>query len=318
MFAKSRYSRSTEASVARWLTNGNDSQAKDEALDDLWAESLCEEPGGTVPTTFRRRQRGRNTIHLRIWQGVAACLMVAIGVIGAILHTRRQARSTMVQTYCAAGDTREITLPDGTEVLLNGSTAIVHPERFDSRDREVVLIGEANFKVAPDKSHPFVVKSDGVSVTALGTEFNVKAYPGTPTVESTLIEGKVKVNFGKGHEEELVLNPSEQLTYDRTSGTATVTRPHLNDVTAWQRGELVFDNATLAEILRELESRFPVDLAYNSKSLPADRYTFRFSKGTQIEEIMDVISDVTGTLNVTFDGNRCRVECNATDKNAPS
>ena len=325
VFAKGRYSQSTEACVARWLTNGNDSQAKDEALDDLWEESLCEETDDTVPqaayrqwsgnTTGERHDAGepkaprRTTRYLRIWQSAAACLVVAVGVMGAFLLTRRPARATMVQAYCAAGDIRTITLPDGTEVLLNGSTTIVYPERFDARDREVVLIGEANFKVAKDTDHPFIVKSDGVSVTALGTEFNVKAYPEHSKVESTLLEGKVKVNYGKDNDGELVLAPSEQLIYDRTTGNATLRRPHLDNVTAWQRGELVFDNVTLAEILCELESRFPGEFIYNASSLPSDRYSFRFSKEMPLEDVMGIVSDVVGDLNVNIDGTTCRVQC---------
>lgn len=325
MFAKGRYSQTTEACVARWLTNGNDSQAKEKSLDDLWAESLCEEDGETAPQISYRqwlRQNAgaqhpdadakilrRTARHLRIWQSAAACLLAAIGVMGTLMLTQRPARATMVQTYCAAGDTREIILPDGTEVLLNGSTTIVYPERFDSRDREVVLIGEANFKVAKDEAHPFIVKSDGVNVTALGTEFNVKAYPGNSTVESTLLEGKVKVNYGKDRAGELILAPSEQLIYDRTTNTASILRPHLNNVTAWQRGEMIFDNATLAEILCELETRFPRDFIYNASSLPTDRYSFRFRKGMPIEEVMGIVSDVVGDLNVNITDTTCRVQC---------
>ena len=293
VFAKGRYSQSTEACVARWLTNGNDSQAKDEALDDLWEESLCEETDDTVPqaayrqwsgnTTGERHDAGepkaprRTTRYLRIWQSAAACLVVAVGVMGAFLLTRRPARATMVQAYCAAGDIRTITLPDGTE--------------------------------AKDTDHPFIVKSDGVSVTALGTEFNVKAYPEHSKVESTLLEGKVKVNYGKDNDGELVLAPSEQLIYDRTTGNATLRRPHLDNVTAWQRGELVFDNVTLAEILCELESRFPGEFIYNASSLPSDRYSFRFSKEMPLEDVMGIVSDVVGDLNVNIDGTTCRVQC---------
>lgn len=212
----------------------------------------------------------------------------------------------MAQVYCSAGDTRKLVLPDGTEAILNGATSIVYPERFDGNEREVVLMGEASFKVAKDKVHPFVVKSNGVSVTALGTEFNMKAYPQSRKVESTLLDGKVKVNYGEA-QNEFVLQPSEHLVYDRTTGCATLLHPKVDDVTAWQRGELVFNNTSLCEILSELESRFSQDFVYNASALPTDRYSFRFRKGMTLREVMGIVEDVAGNITVSIDDNSCRV-----------
>lgn len=313
MFAKGRHSIATEARVARWLTNGKDSDAKEQALSDLWDDTLAE-PRDMAEADIayaRRRMRGacqpssrRGMRYLRLWQGVAACLMLAVGVLGATLLTRRAERSAMTQAYCAPGETRQVILSDGSEVLLNGSTTIVYPERFDGKDRQVILIGEANFKVAKDAAHPFIVNSDGLSVTALGTEFNVKAYPRSEKIESTLLEGKVCVNYNG---EAVVLNPADQLIYDRKTGAAAIHRPDVEDVMAWQRGELVFNNMTLPEILHELETRFSHDFIYNPASLPSDRYTFRFRKGMTLPEVMDIVADVAGNLKVSVDDTICRV-----------
>lgn len=312
MFARGRYSTSTEAHVARWLTNGKDDDAKDKALEELWNESLAEprDDNAAEESYTRWKNRGYNHVkhqnrYLRLWQAVAACLMLAVGVLGTTMLTRRSERAAMTQAYCAPGDTACVALPDGTEVLLNGSTTIVYPERFDGSERQVILLGEATFKVAKDADHPFIVNGNGVSVTALGTEFNVKAYPRSEHVESTLLEGKVRVNYNGG---EVVLNPAEQLRYNRTTGIATVVRPSVDDVTAWQRGEIVFNNMTLSEILRELEMRFSHDFVYRSAALPDDRYTFRFRKGMTLTEVMDIVADVAGNLQVSIDDSICRVK----------
>ena len=138
--------------------------------------------------------------------------------------------------------------------------------------------------MAKDADHPFVVKSEDMNVTALGTEFNLKAYPSHEEVRSTLLEGKVKVCYG-GDKGEFILQPSEQLTYNRLTGTASVTHPVIRDVTAWQQGEIVFCNAPLPDIIQELETRFGYEFVYNASRLPADRYTFRFRRGMTLFSI---------------------------------
>ena len=321
MFVSGRYSRSTEARVARWITNGNDSEAKDDALETLWDATLSNATDEDAVNHAYSQWAGRNdagaagasrphdrrAFYLRLWQGVAACLLVAVGAVGAILLRQRQQPVTMAQVYCGAGDTRTISLPDGTEVMLNGATSIVYPEQFTGDCREVILLGEANFKVAKDASRPFVVKSSDVNVTALGTEFNLKAYPAHNEVRSTLLEGKVKVSYGENNDG-FILQPSEQLVYNRNTGTASVAHPVVDDVTAWQRGELVFSNATLAEIIRELEVRFSHDFVYNTASLPSDRYTFRFRRGMKLAEVMEIVSDVAGNITVTLDDDCCKIK----------
>lgn len=318
MFARGRYSAATETCVARWLTNGEDSEAKDEALAELWDLTLAESADGDASADAYSRWTGedacgtrtsavphhRATRILRFWQSAAACLLVAVGVLGAILVTRRNETPTMMHAYCAAGDTTRVILPDGTDVLLNGATTIVYPERFTGKKREVLLMGEANFNVAKDAAHPFIVNTDEISVTALGTEFNVRAYPESEKIESTLLEGKVRVNFNGG---EFVLSPAEQVVYDRTTGSATLQNPSVADVTAWQRGELVFNNRTLPEILHELEQRFSHDFVYNEAALPPDSYTFRFKRGMTLGEVMEIVADVAGNLKVTIDDTTCRV-----------
>ena len=91
----------------------------------------------------------------------------------------------------------------------------------------------------PDKKHPFIVKSNDFQVTALGTEFNVSAYPENPIIAATLISGSVLVEYNKLNSQ-VILKPDEQLAYNRQTYRHSLSTPDMRDVTAWQRGELVF------------------------------------------------------------------------------
>ena len=89
----------------------------------------------------------------------------------------------------------KVTLPDGSEVWLNSGSSISYPKRFTKNKRSVQLTGEAYFKVTSDKSNRFdVVTSNGLQVSAYGTEFNVKAYEDEDKIEATLAKGHVEVS----------------------------------------------------------------------------------------------------------------------------
>ena len=88
---------------------------------------------------------------------------------------------------------RSLTLPDGTKVQLNSQSTLLYPQEFTGKDRSVFLIGEANFKVKPDKKHPFIVKSNDFQVTALETASSVPPHPETPIEAATLIREIVLV-----------------------------------------------------------------------------------------------------------------------------
>ena len=95
------------------------------------------------------------------------------------------------------GSRAQFTLSDGTAVTLNAGSKLKYDNRFGIKDRIVQLEGEGYFKVAKDTKRPFIVKTSHLNVMALGTAFNVKAYSDDKTIETTLVEGSVKIEEKK-------------------------------------------------------------------------------------------------------------------------
>ena len=91
------------------------------------------------------------------------------------------------------GSRAQFSLSDGTTVTLNAGSRLKYDNRFGINDRVVQLEGEGYFKVAKDSKRPFTVKTSHLNVRALGTAFNVKAYSDDKTIETTLVEGSVKI-----------------------------------------------------------------------------------------------------------------------------
>lgn len=78
------------------------------------------------------------------------------------------------------GKVGKVVLPDGTEAYLYASSKLTYPSVFVGNTRDVVLEGEAYFKVTHDASHPFIIHTANAMTRVLGTELDVRAFHGEP------------------------------------------------------------------------------------------------------------------------------------------
>ncbi|MFV0327746.1 MAG: FecR family protein, partial [Bacteroides xylanisolvens] len=132
----------------------------------------------------------------------------------------------------------------------------------------------------------------------------VTAYPEEEEVTATLISGSVLVEYNN-QQEQKILKPNEQLAYNKHTCSGDVLRPNMDDVTAWQRGEIVFRSMTMEEIFTRLERKYPYTFVYSFRSLKKDRFNLSFEPNASIEEVMDIIARVTGTLDYQIVGDKC-------------
>lgn len=295
-----------------WLTDRERADEKERELNKLWdSTEAVTTPGYRNSLERMRESTGigtRRRIHslrtnLLIWR-VAAALLIAVSSVSIYLALQNRQAPDLLQSYIPTAEIRNITLPDGTQVLMNSQSTLLYPQHFTGDTRCVYLVGEADFKVKRDEEHPFIVKSTDFQVTALGTEFNVTAYPDEEEVTATLISGKVLVEYN-GQEEQKILKPNEQLAYNKRTRSGNVLRPDMQDVTAWQRGEIVFRSMTLEEIFTRLERKYPYTFVYSFRTLKEGRFNLTFGQNASIGEVMDIIARVTGNLDYKIAGDKC-------------
>ncbi|WP_298651032.1 FecR family protein [uncultured Proteiniphilum sp.] len=316
LFVKSDVSTSSQNEFYRWLTGERFSGEKEKALRGLWNHMEEGNPAEVLPETqrslndvhkkIRQRYRRVSTKLLRFWQISAACLLIAM--LSTLYFTTRKTpvSSDLIEQYVPIAEMTRLTLPDGTEVHMNSTATLLYPAEFTGESRSVYLIGEANFKVAKNEKQPFIVKSPDFQVTAVGTEFNVRVYPGDPIFSATLLSGSVEVRFNN-LETSLLLKPNEQFTYNKQTKEETVSQADIYDVTAWQRGELVFKSVTLEEIITALERKYPYSFVYSGNALKYDKYTFRFKGDTSFGEVMDIIAEVSGNIKYRIEKDKCYI-----------
>lgn len=202
----------------------------------------------------------------RLWPTLCKAAAVVALVVGASLASYRYAVTSQperqFEVVTAFGQKSSVTLPDGTRIWLNSGSRVSYSSAFNSRSRTVNLEGEAYFSVARNEQLPFVVQADGMSVTALGTKFNVKAYANEEEVVATLVEGKIRTDAGD--ESEIVL-PENQASYNRSSGAMSV-RPveNMELPMAWFNNKIVFSGETLDLIARTLERMYNVKVVFGA------------------------------------------------------
>jgi transmembrane sensor len=165
----------------------------------------------------------------------------------------------------AVGETRRVTLEDGTTVLLNTGTRV--SISFSPRMREVNLLrGEATFNVAHHVTRPFIVNAGRRRFQAMDTQFNLRTLT-AENVELTVIEGQVKVLDAPPRLPDSPARRRDIVTYGEQTVSASeeaLVEPGFQSVShiessevaarlAWQQGLLIFEDKALQDALAEVE-----------------------------------------------------------------
>ncbi len=199
------------------------------------------------------------------------------------------------QVIIPYGKRSEITLADGTHIWLNSGSQISYPARFDKKTREVYLNGEALFEVTPDKTKPFFVHTNDITIRVLGTRFNVSSYMEDPVTQTVLIEGKVSAARNSFMAKTIDLNPGERLVYDKKGENLKKDQVDVNLYTSWINGYLIFENEPTTTIFKKLERYYNQRIIANEN---LDKITFS-GKLDLREHIRDVLDNISFASQVT-------------------
>jgi len=185
-----------------------------------------------------------------------------------------------------------LVLADGTKVWLNAQSSITFPTTFSGKNRTVKVTGEAYFEVAHNAEHPFRVQTDKQTIEDIGTAFDVNAYVDEPTTETTLIEGKVKVN-------NIFLEPGQQS--DGNHIKTVNTKRYI----AWRSGDFYFEDDNIQTVMRELSRWYNIEVSYEGNMI-TDGFNARISRGKNISAILNILENTKG-VHFKIEGRRVTV-----------
>ncbi|MFL9840633.1 FecR domain-containing protein [Sphingomonas sp. ST-64] len=228
------------------------------------------------------------------WGAVAASIAVA-GLFGVQMLSEEDRRYA-VET--PAGETRRLSLADGSEIQLNGGTRIVL-DRKDARSVELAH-GEVRLIVRHDESDPFVVVAGEQRLIDLGTVFNVIRTDRQLRV--AVSEGAVRY---EGAVRSVDLRPGDSLATDGL-GKVEVSQKPIAAIGSWADGKLVYDQAPLGEVADDLSRSVGISLEL-PQAMRARRFSGVIHIGGKREALRDRLEELMGET-IVADGTRWSVE----------
>lgn len=222
----------------------------------------------------------------------AACIIVFVSVFVFKKEAVEKINSVAVNTaplqYRAAfGEQRQVSLPDGSVVILNSNSSIVLDKNYNQQQRLITLTGDAFFSVAKNAAKPFIVKSEAFSTTALGTQFYVHARTPLKNYQVELLEGKVKLEKANT-EAAVILEPGTQAVITNTDKAFKKSAMDGTGLQEWVSGKISFDKTPVKEALIKLEKWYDVSIEVKQAALLNQQITGQYSYAS-LQNILDVI-----------------------------
>ena len=190
---------------------------------------------------------------------VLGCFIFAIWFQSQKIEESQEAVLSYETMEVPAGVKSNYLLPDGTEVTLNSQSKITFEKNFFGDIREIELVGEGFFDVAEDSLRPFIVKTQQVSTQALGTAFNIKAYPEEP-ISISLVRGSVLVTNSEVSDFKEKLVPGEEVFATLDNTTWRKGQFDLKQALAWMNKTLIFNRTPFVDTKKSLEKWFGVTI----------------------------------------------------------
>lgn len=194
--------------------------------------------------------------------------------------------------FASAEKSIQQTLPDGSKVVINKNTELSYSLNKD-HVREVKLKGEAFFEVVHNEKEPFVITVNDVTIKDIGTAFNVKAIPGSATIEVLVESGEVQ--FYSASEQGLNLHKGEKAVYDLNSKRfSKITVDPLENTGSYKSKIFHFKGTSLSEVLKQINDVYGTDIQLADKKAGNCLLSVTFNN----EHVDMIVSIIAETLDL--------------------
>lgn len=230
---------------------------------------------------------------INMWPTLAR-VAAGLALLAIALFTYRQFSNTSETSVLTANSDNTLhQLSDGTKVWLRKDAILRVPATFSASARQVQLEGEAFFDVQHDPAHPFrIALPQQEMVEVLGTEFIVRATPGTEQSSVLVYSGKVRFTPVAG-DKFLTLTRGERGVWQRS--TAQLIEQPVNSFAdlRWHSGKLEFKDAAISEVLRELEDAYQIQVTLEVAEMASCTYSSTLPQENP-EKVLEALAEVHG------------------------
>lgn len=298
-----------------WVRNAGDSKKSNDELEKKWGAleaklDLIEAENNNIEESSAPKPRNKlyRIYKVTAWAAVAAIFISVI--LFALIQRKEDQRITSI--IAPQNGISKIQLPDGSKVWLNSGSKLTYKNNYDSKCREVSLLGEAFFDVVKDPSHPFIVQTTTIKIKVLGTAFNVRSYANDITSEATLLRGRIELTILKNPDRQYILKPSEKMTIDNSplseeKPITTDLKPAKEEIPAvalskmhqsegavlpsealWMEDIIAFDNTDFDEIAKKMERKYNLAIVFKDEKTSKLKFTGKF-KNESIEKALKAL-----------------------------
>lgn len=294
------YTRNEASKLLDSLRDAENKDLLEEVTAEVWEASAGHGQTASVEREKYKKEARRLLRGIehskRIWlrrtayaiAGIAALLCLVFESIH-YYHYMDEQNTTYSLASTSYGEKRHLTLPDGTQIVLNSCSSLRYPNRFSGKERKVELDGEAYFRVARNEAMPFIITTGNFNVRVLGTHFDVKSYPKDEIVSVNVESGKVQVDLPEAM---MRLTAREQVLINTLSGEYTKKKEE-REVAVWIKGGLRFSSTPIRDVARELERVYNCRITF----APDDEFTNLISgehDNKSLESVLQSIEYVSG------------------------
>ena len=329
--------RSSKEELFSLISEFQEEQSENHSVDferiynELLSEILASETGESEKLILQKRINVRRFV----LQGLSAAAIFCVAFfLGNIFNHHYNIPGTepflISTTYSEVkaplGARSEVRLNDGTEVMLNAGSTIRYSSDYNLKNRDLVLEGEAYFKVAKNINLPLIVNAGNINIKATCTEFNVKAYIDEGIIETTLIKGEVEISQkgNKDKERILILEPNQKAIFAYQSDQVTLERikeieplavkpariitdkllispkTDVEQATAWTKNKLIIRSENLESLSAKLQRKYDVTFVFKDETIKKYRFSGVLLDET-FQQVMDVIK-LTAPVDYLIDG----------------
>ena len=225
------------------------------------------------------------------WLKIAAAVVITLSVSWMFFNkkTSEQPLQAVVMNTIRvpAGQTVNLTLADGTNIWLNARTTLKYPGVFTGNRREIILEGEGFFDVAHNLEKPFVVHAGEYDVVALGTQFNVEAYPQNDSFTASLFDGSVQVTSIADSSQNIVLktNTMARLHHDKLLVDTITDLNHYR----WRDGLISFKDMPFNDLMVKFEKCYGIKIVVQNNRLKNYKPSGKFRQSDGIDYALRVL-----------------------------
>ncbi len=280
--------------IKNWKELRDMNSEKEINVDKAWNNlySRLSENGLMTETPVIRRSLIRNT-----YFRVAATVLILLGIGSVMIYLNDKGVLSRKTTVATTENQKnlQVTLPDGSNVILNRNTRLTYWENFGRNGRNVALSGEAFFEITPDKENPFTIDAGKARVKVVGTSFNVNTNNADSAVEVFVKTGTVMVSDNEGTSS-LTLDPGYIGTMN--SGSSDKFLNNDPNYMAWNNGVLIYDRQTLDVVFRDLKKVYNMDIVADDPDILENTWTTNGPVDNQSQET--IIRLICGSFNLSY------------------